>query len=178
MVEPSENPHLIGQIALEVGLISPAQLETAIVKQAAQSPPSPLGRLLVESGALSEAKLAEVVRIQETRFDRLAAEVSKGGLFGQLAVKLGYLKVEQLHDALREQQASGRAGTSLRLGQLLLRRKALSAEQYLEILRRQEREVARCPGCGAFYDLTGARATEPFLCTGCQAVVHPKTVKA
>jgi hypothetical protein len=178
MLEPRENPHLIGQIALEEGHITPAQLESAIVKQAARSPSPPLGRLLVESGALSEAQLAQVVRIQETRFEQLAADPARGGLFGQLAVRLGYLKQDQLHDALREQQASGRAGTSLLLGQLLLRRKALNAEQYLEILRRQEREVARCPGCGAFYDLTGTRATEPFLCTGCHAVVHPKTVKA
>ena len=178
MTDTRQNPHLIGQIALEEGFITPGQLETAIAKQAAQSPPPPLGRLLLESGAITEDRLAKVVRIQETRFDRLAAEPARGGLFGQLAVRLGYLKVEQLHDALREQQASGRTGSSLLLGQLLLRRKAINAEQYLEILRRQDREVVRCPGCGAFYDLTGTRATEAFLCTACEGVVHPKVVKA
>ena len=175
MVEPRENPHLIGQIALSEGYITAAQLETCMAKQAVLTPPRPLGALLVESGALSEDKLAAVVRIQETHFDRVAPEPAKGGLFGQLAVKLGYLKPEQLHDALREQQSSGRAGSSLLLGQVLLRRKAISSDQFLEILRRQEKEVVRCPACQAFYDLTGKNQTGPFLCTECQGVVHPKS---
>jgi hypothetical protein len=174
MVDARENPHLIGQIALAEGWITSAQLELCMAKQAVESPPRPIGKHLVESGALSEEKLAAVVRIQETRFERVAAEPSRGGLFGQVAVRLGYLKPEQLHDALREQQSSGRAGSSLLLGQVLLKRKALSTEQFLEILRRQDKEVVKCPSCSAFYDLTGKKQAEPFLCTACQAVVHPK----
>jgi hypothetical protein len=174
MADTRENPHLIGQIAVAEGWITPAQLESCMARQAGERPPRPLGKHLVESGALSEEKLAAVVRIQETRFDRVAAEPAKGGLFGQLAIRLGYLKPDQLHEALRDQQTSGRSGSSLLLGQILLRRKALSTDQFLEILRRQDKEVVKCPSCSAFYDLTGQKQTGPFLCTECQAVVHPR----
>jgi hypothetical protein len=174
MVDVGDNPHLIGQIAVAEGFITPAQLELCMARQAVERPPRPLGKHLVESGALSEEKLAAVVKIQGTRFESVAAEPSRGGLFGQLAVRLGYLKPEQLHDALREQQSSGRVGSSLLLGQVLLRKRALSTEQFLEILRRQEKEVASCPSCLTFYDLTGKKQTEAFLCTSCQAVVHPR----
>lgn len=173
MLEAKDNPHLIGRIALEAGFINPEQLERCLALQAADRPPRPLGRLLLETRSLTEEHLAEVLRIQKSRFERVAADPARGGLFGQLAVRLGYLKPEQLHDALRDQQASGRAGTSLQLGQVLLRRKMLTADQFLDLLRRQAREVVRCPACQAFYDLTGRGPVEPFLCTSCQAVVRP-----
>jgi hypothetical protein len=173
MADARDNPHLIGQIALEEGFITPQQLERCIALQAQSTPPVPLGRILLETGCLNDERLQEVVRIQSTRFERIAAEPSRGGLFGQVALRLGYLTAEQLHDALREQQASGRGGSSLMLGQVLMRRKTLTTEQFLEVLRRQEKEVACCPVCQSFYDLTGRAVRGPFLCTVCQSVVHP-----
>lgn len=58
-------------------------------------------------------------------------------LFGQIAVRLGYVTPEDVRDALREQ-----GGTSLRLGQILLRRKKITLERLLEVVRRQRKEVS------------------------------------
>ena len=174
MVDIRDNPHLVGQIALEEGFITPEQLERCAAIQAEENPRRPLGRILLETGCLSEERLADVVRIQSARFERLAAEPSKGGLLGQLALRLGYITPEQLHEGLRDQQASGRTGSSLLLGQALLRRKTLTTEKFLDLLRRQEKEVACCPVCQAFYDLTGQTRETPFLCGACQAVIHPR----
>jgi hypothetical protein len=175
MVDVRNNPHLVGQIALEEGFITPEQLERCAAIQAGETPPRPLGRILLETGCLSEERLADVVRIQSARFERLAADPAQGGLLGQLALRLGYVTPEQLHEGLRDQQASGRAGSSLLLGQALLRRKTLTTEKFLDLLRRQEKEVVCCPVCQAFYDLTGKGGETPFLCGSCQAVVHPRS---
>ena len=61
------------------------------------------------------------------------------------------------------------------LGQALLRRKTLTTDRFLDLLRRQEKEVACCPVCQAFYDLTGQTRETPFLCGSCQAVIHPRS---
>ncbi|HEX7897650.1 MAG TPA: hypothetical protein VF950_07805 [Planctomycetota bacterium] len=158
-----DNPHLIGQIALEAGFINPDQLDACLALQARD--PKPLGELLVQGGYLTEEQFAEVRRAQASRFERLEADPARGGLFGQLAVRLGFLSAADLHRTLREQ-----AGSSLQLGQLLLKKKRLTSEQFLEILRRQNRDIAQCPRCHAFYDLTGQRS-EPFLCVECRTVV-------
>ena len=159
-----DNPHLIGQIALEAGFITPDQLDACLALQA--SDPKPLGALLVQGGYLSEAQFAEVRRAQDARFERLDADPARGGLFGQLAVRLGFLSAADLHRTLREQ-----AGTSLQLGQLLLKKKRLTSEQFLEILRRQNKDVAACPTCHAFYDLA-EQQTRPFVCAACRTVVQ------
>jgi hypothetical protein len=174
MMDVRDNPHLIGQIALEEGFITADQLQRCMALQAKETPSRPLGRILLETGCISDDRLADVVRIQATRFEQLAADPSRGGLFGQLALRLGYLTAAQLHDGLREQQASGRGGSSLLLGQVLLKNKTLTTDQFLDLLRRQEKEVVCCPVCQAFYDLTGRASAGPFLCTACQTVVHPR----
>jgi len=136
-----ENPHLLGQIALQEGLLQKKQLEECLDRQAKGDVEKPIGWFLVEAGHLTPEQLARTLRIQETRFEKLSADPSRGGLFGQIAVRLGYVTRPQIHDALREQQAVGRGESSLLLGQILLRKKHLTPDQFLEILRRQKKDV-------------------------------------
>jgi hypothetical protein len=137
-----ENPHLLGQIALQEGFLRKPQLQECLEKQATSEVEKPIGWFLVEAGHLTPEQLAKALKIQETRFENVAADPSRGGLFGQLAVRLGYVTRPQIHEALREQQAVGRGESSLLLGQILLRKKHLTPDQFLEILRRQKKSVA------------------------------------
>ena len=100
------------------------------------------------------------------------SDPQKGGLFGQLAVRHGYLSVEKLADGLREQESMAQGGSSLQLGQILMRKGSLSVEHFLEILRLQKKEVARCPGCDAFFDVRDAQGQDKFLCSRCATVVR------
>lgn len=137
-----ENPHLLGQIALQEGFLQKKQLDECLDRQAKGDLEKPLGWFLVEAKHLTPEQLAKALHIQETRFEKLSADPSRGGLFGQLAVGLGYVTRPQIHEALREQQAVGRGESSLLLGQILLRKKHLTPDQFLEILRRQKKNVA------------------------------------
>jgi len=165
-----DNPHLVGQIALEAGFVTPEQLDKCVAVQKGDTSKA-LGSILVEAGYLTEDQLAEVRRVQDSRFERLETDPARGGLFGQLAVRLGYITPADLHRTLRGQEDARRRGSSLLLGQLLLQRKLITAEQYLELLRRQNKDVAFCPACKAFYDLSGHKGG-PFHCTSCRAVIR------
>lgn len=67
-------------------------------------------------------------------------------LFGHLAIQLGYVTRQQLEECLGEQQKIA-PGQTTRLGQIMLRRRFLTTEQFLEILRQQERYFIRCALC-------------------------------
>jgi len=140
-MESRENPHLLGQIAIKEGLIQDKQLQECLELQAAGKVEKPIGWFLVDRGHLSEEQLAKLLGIQESRFEKLSADPSRGGLFGQVAVRLGYVTRPQIYEALREQQAVGRGESSLLLGQILLRKKHLTPDQFLEVLRRQKKDV-------------------------------------
>jgi len=167
----NRNPHLVGQIALSEGLVTAEILEECIQIQAAGPSGRALGEIMVEKGYLSLEQLDWVIGIQRTRFQRMSADPARGGLFGQIAVRLGFLSQDQLHESLREQQDGAAAGSSLLLGQILLRKNYLTVDQFLEILHRQNKEVARCPKCGAFYDVHGRHVGTKFVCSKCNAVI-------
>ena len=165
----SRNPNLIGQIALQEGYVAPQQLEECLAMPSSQ----PLGARLVAKGYLTQEKLDELIRIQAAVFSTITADPLRGGLFGQIAVRLGYVSDDRLNEALREQSSLGGTG-SLRLGQILLKRSAITPEQFLDVLRRQRREVVKCPGCGTFYDAAEHPETDRFVCATCTTVVHTK----
>jgi hypothetical protein len=167
----TSNVHLLGQIAVKEGFVTPNQLEECVRLQAAGGGKS-LGALLLQKGYLTAAKLAELTKLQHLRFESIAADPQKGGLFGQLAVRHGYLSPEQLAEGLREQEALSQGGSSLQLGQILLRKGSLSVEHFLEILRLQKKEVAKCPACDTFFDVRSTRGESKFLCTSCATVVR------
>lgn len=162
-----KNPNLIGQIALQEGYITPQQLEECL----AMPPTQALGIRLIDKGYLTEEKLEELIRIQAAVFNTITADPLRGGLFGQIAVRLGYLTPELLNEALREQAKNGASG-SLRLGQILLKMRAITSDQFLDVLRRQKREVVKCPGCESFYDVAEHPETDRFVCSTCNTVVH------
>jgi hypothetical protein len=165
------NIHLLGQIAVKEGFVTPGQLEECVALQSTGSGKS-LGALLVEKGFLTPAKLSELTKLQHLRFESIAADPQKGGLFGQLAVRHGYLSPAQLAEGLREQEVLSKGGSSLMLGQILLKKGALSVVHFLEILRLQKREVAKCPGCDTFFDVRSTQGASKFLCSSCSTVVQ------
>ena len=93
-------------------------------------------------------------------------------VFGQIAVRMGYVTTSQLSECLREQARQHGDGTSLRLGQLLLKKKFLSNEQFLAVMRAQKKQVVKCPACDTFYDVQDRPGEVKFACTNCNAVVE------
>lgn len=171
MTTINRNPFLVGQIAISEGMLTPERLEECIRIQAADGSARALGEILVRKGYLTLEQLDWIISVQRARFQRVSADPARGGLFGQIALRLDYITADQLSESLREQEAAGAAGSALLLGQILLRKEYLSVEQFLEVLHRQNKEVAKCPGCGVFYDVHGRYAGSKFVCSKCGTVI-------
>ncbi len=161
------NEHLLGQIAVEVGYASAEELKECLELQARSESRAPIGLLLLEKGYLTDLELESLLRIQRFRFGALGADPSKGGLFGQIALRRAWVTAAQLAECLREQEACAREGSSLRLGQILLEKRYLTVERFLEILRLQKKGVAQCPECRAYFDVGPMSPEAPFACESC-----------
>jgi hypothetical protein len=74
-------------------------------------------------------------------FKAKGADSPRGVLFGQIAVSHGYISPVQLSECLREQESLSQGGSTLRLGQLLIRKQYLSSAHFLEVLRLQHVET-------------------------------------
>ncbi len=76
----------------------------------------------------------------------MASEAKKGpaksapneGLFGRIAVSLGFISEQQLQDCLTEQGQAKHEGRELRVGQILLKHRWLTTTQFLRVMSEQE----------------------------------------
>lgn len=171
MTTINRNPHLIGQIAISEGLLTPERLAECIHLQESESPARALGVILVQKGFLTLEQLDWVLGIQRSRFHRISDDPARGGLFGQIALRLDYITPDQLNQSLREQQEARTADSAPLLGQILVRQKYMTDEQVSEVLYRQNKEIARCPNCGVCYDVHGRYAGNKFICSRCNSII-------
>lgn len=171
MTTINRNPHLVGQIAVAEGLITPERLEECIQSQT-HTPGAPsraLGEILVQRGYITLEQLDWVIGIQRARFQRISADPARGGLFGQIALKLDYITSDQLNECLREQEVGG--GSPPLIGEILMRKGYLPPERFQEVLQRQNKDVAKCPKCGVFYDVRGRYEGNKFVCSKCNTII-------
>ena len=171
MTTINRNPHLVGQIAVAEGLLTAERLEECIRFQSPTpgAPSRALGEILVQKGYLTLEQLDWVIGIQRARFQRISADPARGGLFGQIALKMDYITSDRLNECLREQEVGG--GSPPLIGEILLRKGYLTAEQFQEVLRRQNKEVVQCPKCGVFYDVHGRYEGNKFICSKCNTII-------
>ncbi len=166
------DPLLLGQIAIHEGLVTPDQLAECLKIQESSDPPRRLGQILIDKGYLARERLESLMAIQRLRVDTIAADPDRGGLFGQIALRLGHITQLQLDECLREQQQLSRHGSPVLLGQIFLRKNFITTDQFLEILRRQKKEVVKCGGCDTLYDTREHLEGAKFVCSRCGTVVQ------
>lgn len=112
---------------VERGLVDAAQALDAL--EACASRRAPLGKLAVESGALTMRDVFAVLRRQAGTQDR----------FGETAVAMGLLTVGQVSDLLRRQESSGPTISDVLVETAAATREALDAARVdFECARRDE----------------------------------------
>ena len=109
-----------GEMLLAEGLVTPAQLESALVAQAQELHYVPLGHILVERGIITRKQLNYLL-------DR-----HKKPRLGELLVRSGAISPEQLHNALQQQPALKRP-----LGEVLIKLGYLTDEAMRQALGMQ-----------------------------------------
>jgi DNA-directed RNA polymerase subunit RPC12/RpoP len=84
------------------------------------------------------------------------------------ALERGFVSPAEIEDCRREQKAEERAGRQYYIGQILIQRRILSCEQFLEIENALEQKIYECAGCKTRY--ARKELTQGALdCRGCGA---------
>ncbi len=164
------NDLLIGQIALEKGLITQAQLQEAVQEQSRSPQPRPIGSILLGKKFLDDRQLASVIDEQQRRMSQPAdyTEARKEDvLFGKLLIKNGRATEAQVNDALRRQQKLTEQGIVRRLGEILVESGVLSPEAIQETLRSQGKSVLSCPACAACFNVVQYDSRKAYQCPKC-----------
>jgi hypothetical protein len=169
---PATRELLFGKIAIAQGYCTQDQLDEILKLQLQmQSPhrPAPrLGELLVEKGVLSAEQLQTVLQIQKQNHDAadpLAKKIKEETLFGRLAVKEGLATDAQVEECLRLRQARGEIRT---LGEIMVERRYLTAEQVKSLLSRQLKRIMSCPACKLSFTVTTLSEGKPVECPRCK----------
>jgi tetratricopeptide (TPR) repeat protein/predicted Ser/Thr protein kinase len=88
-------------------------------------------------------------------------------LFGHLAMQRGYVTLVQVDECLAEQRRLESEGQQMRLGQIMVRKRFLTTDQFLEILRMQEELVRLCTKCNESVVLKQEQTANPPPCAKC-----------
>jgi tRNA(Ile2) C34 agmatinyltransferase TiaS len=171
--------NLFGRIAVINNYVTSEQLEEGLQIQRGESPPRRLGEILVEKGYLTPEQLHMILEIRRKKVRKLLRdpqEVREGDKhFGELAVREGYIDLDELEAAILEQERVARLGLHFRLGEILVANSTVTVKEVLEILRRQGKRVMVCPLCDTHFNVIGFKVGKGYRCSNCQAqLLEPK----
>lgn len=88
--------------------------------------------------------------------------------FGDRAIARELVTSEQLQLALQAQIKSRSAGVSLRIGEILVRKKLVKPMDVKEVLRDQLIEIQWCSTCNKYYNCLGYEANAIYNCPLCR----------
>ena len=165
---------LLGALAARQGLVSPEQLQEALVAQE-RGPSRRLGEILADRFVVSRADLSRLLEGQEKAFGESGDDPD--GLLGRLLVARGLATAFPVNDALRFQGRLVEAGMKPvpRLGEILVKRGVLSRSALAAALQLQSFLHYRCPQCGARVGFQPGRAER--VCGACGVEAPPLFAK-
>ncbi|MDQ7780338.1 MAG: tetratricopeptide repeat protein [Planctomycetota bacterium] len=180
---------LIGQLAMQKGLVTRAQLDECVKAQASTDPPKPIGQILIEKGFVTREQLRGLVSAQDVTMQTAHPEYSpvkkQGGdwevtrredvLFGQVALKTGIGQPTQINQALRIQEQMHSQGVTVRLGELMVRQGFLKPDEVKTILAIQNKTILSCPKCNENFNVRDLVPGRAARCPKCSTeLVLPK----
>jgi len=176
MVEPRyrrRTDRLFGQIAVELGILSPEKLEEALQVQASTTPPLPLGLVLMDLRFVSREDLERILDAQRKIADRhleRGKDQKEDQLFGKVAVKLGFLTQNQVTECL-DLQKRGDGEAALRLGELMVRRGLIGPVQVRRVVEVQAGLAIPCPSCATLHNIVMFMPGATIPCRQCSTSI-------
>jgi predicted RNA-binding Zn-ribbon protein involved in translation (DUF1610 family) len=178
---------LLGQLAVEKGLVTQAQIAEVMKEQedggkfdpnATVSPSKgrPLGTLLLSKGLIKEQDLLGLLEEQNKRMESVknVQKMQKVEyLFGQLLVKYNLATMLQINKCLELQIKMAEKGVSPipRLGELLVEHGFVDKKTVTDVLKMQDKDVLFCTGCGRQYNVVGLEEGKAYKCKECGGVM-------
>lgn len=140
---------LLGEIAIELGMITRTQLD-GLLQEQGRLKKTPLGALLVIRGILSHQELAELLSEQKRRLKAPAGYGQlrrEDTLFGRVVQKLRLAEPEEVSECLRLQAALAERGIVIRLGDLLVRRGVMNHFEVAQAMVEMGNAMWYCLAC-------------------------------
>jgi hypothetical protein len=179
---------LLGQLAVEKGFLSKAQLADVMKEQqggkttdpnATVNPSQtarPLGTLLLSKGFLKEQDLVGLLEEQARRLESIknCQKLQKVEyLFGQLLVKNNLATMLQINKCLEIQLKMAEKGVTPipRLGELLVEHGFVDKKTVADVLKMQDKDILFCTGCGRQYNVVGIEEGKAYKCKECGGVM-------
>jgi hypothetical protein len=178
---------LLGQLAVEKGFLTKAQLAEVMKEQSGSSSdpnatvnPSksvrPLGTLLLSKGFLKEQDLVALLEEQSKRLEAIknVQKLQKVDyLFGQLLVKYNLATMLQINKCLEIQLKMAEKGQTPipRLGELLVEHGFVDKKTVADVLKMQDKDILFCTGCGRQYNVVGLEDGKAYKCKECGGVM-------
>lgn len=166
----SDDNVLFGKIAMELGLLTKEQIDTAISLQELEEKQRPLGDILLDKRYLTQAELQKILEQQRAnlaKVDGPTQQKKEDVLFGKVAIREGLATADEVNDCLRSQAKAESAGTFPRLGEMMVEKGILTPAQVQRILERQKRRIMVCKGCKARYNVPTVDEGKPVRCPRC-----------
>ncbi|HZN62510.1 MAG TPA: hypothetical protein VFC90_08910 [Planctomycetota bacterium] len=164
---------LFGQIAVELGILTPEKLEEALRVQAESGTSPPLGLVLMDLRLVTREDLEKILEAQQKIADRhreRGREQRDDGLFGKVAVSLRFVTQDQLNECL-EMQKRGGPEANLRLGDLMMRRGLVGPDQVRRVMEVQAGLAVPCPRCATLHNVVMFMAGATFPCRKCSLMI-------
>lgn len=178
---------LLGQLAIEKGFLTQAQLAELMKEQgnptsdpmatAKASPGArPLGTLMLSRGLIKEQDLVGLLEEQNRRLEaiRNCQKLQKVEyLFGQLLVKYNLATMLQINKCLEIQLKMAEKGQTPipRLGELLVEHGFVDKKTVADVLKMQDKDILFCTGCGRQYNVVGIEDGKAYKCKECGGVM-------
>ena len=175
---------MLGQIAVEKGLITQKQLEECVREQedsegqkpGPRAPTRPLGVVMVSRGVIEPKDLKTLLEEQDRRLKAIDQHLKNQKveyLFGQLLVKNNLATQLQINKCLEIQMKLTEKGVQPvpRLGELLVEHGFVDKKTVGEVLRMQDKDLLFCTGCGRQFNVVGAENGRTYKCKECGGVM-------
>ena len=165
---PSDTDLLFGKIVITRGFCTQKQVDHCVAVQAARKDGTPLGRILVDEGHITEEQHSEVLTIQRDNMravDPLLKKQREAVLFGKLAVREGLITESEANECLRDQAAEGERRS---LGEIMVSKGCLTADQVKDLLAKQQKRIMSCSVCRLSFTVLSISRDKKIECPRCK----------
>jgi hypothetical protein len=167
----SLDENILGRIAILNNYILPKQFEECLKIQRTEPTPRGIGEILRERGYLSPEHLDAILAIRKKKIRRSQRNNEdsrvKDRSFGEIALRESLISLDDLEDAILEQEKLLLMNLHFRLGEILVARSRLKVSDVLGVLHRQGKRILLCPACDVHYNMQGYREGKEYRCVHC-----------
>jgi hypothetical protein len=171
---PANEDLLFGKIAVAQKFCTQAHIDECTRLQGDESSPPPLGELLLYYGHITPEQHAKVLEIQKQNLQEvepLSQKRKESLLFGKIAVREQLATEAQVNECLRLQAEEGEQRT---LGEIMVARGVLSAEQVKGLLGKQNKKLMKCPACNLTFTVLTLSEAKQASCPRCKGPLQER----